>query len=134
MANYNACCRSNYFKVKDKEKFKTFLQQLDLELIQDAEVKQVGFMTQAGLPSSFYDEEKAEDVEINFIDKLSKHLADDEVAIVMEVGYEKMRYLNGYAVAVNSKGEKFEISLGHINNLAAKLTTKPAADITECQY
>ena len=41
----------------------------------------------------------------DFTEELSEHLADGWVAIIVEVGYEKMRYLHGYTEAFNNKGE-----------------------------
>ncbi len=61
---------------------------------------------------------------------LAAYLKDDEVAVLMEVGSEKLRYLCGFATAVNSKGETVSISLEHIYELARKL----GPNITPAQY
>ena len=42
----------------------------------------------------------------NFLEDLAPLIADDWVAIMFEVGAEKLRYITGFAVAINSKGEK----------------------------
>ncbi|MHB8409563.1 MAG: hypothetical protein ACYDHY_15975 [Acidiferrobacterales bacterium] len=55
---------------------------------------------------------------------VSQHLAKDEVAIFMEVGAEKLRYLVGYAVAINDKGKRKTVSLGDIYKQAEKLVPK----------
>lgn len=48
----------------------------------------------------------------------------------MEVGSEKLRYLRGYATAVNSDGKTVSMSLEGIYRLAAKLGTR----ITRAEY
>ena len=52
--------------------------------------------------------------EIDFLKELSTHLVEGEVAVVMETGAEKLRYLIGYAAAVNHKGETVDVALTDI--------------------
>lgn len=53
---------------------------------------------------------------------LAGHLADDsQVAILIEVGMEKLRYLGGVAVAVNKAGDSRSIDLDDISDLAREL-------------
>lgn len=52
------------------------------------------------------------------------------MAIVREIGYEKMRYLVGYTVAVNAAGESLEVSLDDIYEAAKRL----GKHITACEY
>ncbi|HEU5223139.1 MAG TPA: hypothetical protein VFU07_05585 [Candidatus Lumbricidophila sp.] len=54
-------------------------------------------------------------------DLVALHLADESIAVFEEVGFEKMRYLYGAAIAVNSKGERREVLLGNIYDLAKEL-------------
>ena len=129
MANYHASARSNYFKVKDVTKFKQFCEDLDMTFIENTEGA-VGFLceeTQEGsIPthkrvvnqeeSDFDDWE-----EVDFDHELSKHLENGEIAVYMEVGHEKFRYLVGAAVAVNSHGETCEISINDIYQKATGL-------------
>lgn len=75
-----------------------------------------------------YDAEKEE--EIDFPRELSKHLAEGDVAIIQEIGYEKMRYFVGYAVAVNSKGKTVTVSLNEIYEHAKNLGNH----ISLCEY
>jgi len=44
----------------------------------------------------------------------------DEIAVVMEAGAEKHCYVGGWAVAINSKGERAQVTLHDIYALAAK--------------
>ena len=58
------------------------------------------------------------DHEIDFYAELAKHLQNGWVAIVMEVGAEKLRYVTGYAVAVNHNGKCCDVSIDRIYQLA----------------
>jgi hypothetical protein len=62
---------------------------------------------------------------------VARHLADDEVAIFMEAGAEKHRYVAGNAIAINSKGEIETVFLTDIYEKAKHLSSKP---ITIAEY
>jgi uncharacterized protein YciW len=51
----------------------------------------------------------------------------------MGTGYEKMRYLVGYAIAINNRKERREIDLAQIYELAKQVTLKPKR-ITRAEY
>lgn len=53
---------------------------------------------------------------------IASHLEENQVAILVEVGQEKLRYLGGTAVAVNAAGETRRVDLDDILELAAQLT------------
>ncbi len=115
MANYYEQARTNYFKVKDAEKFQEFVENFGgIDLVVQEQTGQYALLfDETGIPS-FYLNEDAEDIEVDFIDDLAKHLTDDSIAVFEAVGSEKMRYLNGYAIAVNSKGERVDINIAEI--------------------
>jgi hypothetical protein len=135
MANYYEQARSGYVKVKDKEAFRAFLERFGgaVEMIEDDKGR-VGFLAQEGIPSTYMpDDSGSEPEEVDFVSELAGHLADHEVMIVTGTGYEKMRYLVGYAVAINNKKERREIDLAQIYELAKQLTRKPKR-ITRAEY
>ena len=135
MANYYEQARSGYVKVKDKEAFRAFLERFGgaVEMIEDDKGR-VGFLAQEGIPSTCMpDDSGSEPEEVDFVSELAGHLADHEVMIVMGTGYEKMRYLVGYAVAINNKKERREIDLAQIYELAKQLTRRPKR-ITRAEY
>lgn len=116
MANYYASCRSNYFRVEDIEAFKALMEEHECKVLfrpdpEDPGKELVGFyvddMDSGALPN--YDNENEE--EIDLIDEISRHLQENEVCVVQEVGAEKMRYLNGYSIAVNAAGEKLGVDI-----------------------
>jgi len=102
-------------------------------MIEDDEGR-FGFLAQFGIPSTCMPEEAGgEAEEVDFVSELAGHLADHEVMIVMGTGYEKMRYLVGYAIAINNKKERREIDLAQVYELAKQLTQKPKR-ITRAEY
>jgi hypothetical protein len=133
MANYYASCRSNYFNVKNDEAFIEAMSAVpSIELCRTKN----GFAILgscpdgSGWPSWAYDEETDTDIEIDLPDIVSKHLVDNDVAIFMESGAEKLRYISGWAEAINNKGERKSISLSQIYDLAAELGTS----VTHAEY
>jgi hypothetical protein len=124
MANYYANSRSNYFRVRDKEAFKAFCETFNVEYIEDKDGRS-GWCGHdddcGGIPGDIYNEETGDSEDIDFPLEVSKHLCDGEVAIMLEVGNEKLCYIIGYAVAINSKGERKVINLLDIYNAAKEL-------------
>lgn len=121
MANYYAKARSNYFGVKDEKEFLKWTESHDFEV----EVNEDGLFSISpsenddfgGWP--YYDPET--DSEIDICEELSHHLQDEHVAVLQEVGNEKLRYLNGFSLAVNSKGEVKRVDIYDIYNIAKTL-------------
>jgi hypothetical protein len=136
MANYYESTRTNYFKVKDATAFQSFIQKfggIDLVVQEKTGHYALLFDSESSVPCFYYDEEKDDDVEIDFMHELSRHLCDDSIAVIMGAGAEKLRFINGYAYAINSKGEQVELNLAHIYKLARdKFGEK--AEITLAEY
>ena len=133
MGTYNCTARSNYFRVHDPEKFRQLCEKYDLTMISKEVGKEVryGFLNEGGdLDPVIYDE-GATEPSGNFLDELTKHIVPGDVAILMEIGYEKMRYLNGAALAVSSKGIEKNLNIHDIYTELEKLGFK---DFTACEY
>lgn len=129
MANYIAVARSNYFKVKDQAAFEEEARLYNLtvrEAVRDQGQGSVMIHPDqdgdcGGWPGFIWDDELEEDIEFDLHGWLAGHLVDGEVAVLEEVGFEKLRYLVGVAVAVNSRGETRSVQLGDIQELALQL-------------
>ena len=137
MANYYGSARSNYFKVKDEEAFKEAMAAIpDIEVDGDNNkgfcVLVSGNSDSGGWPGFYMDEDDVEH-EADVPAAVAEHLQDDEVAIFMEAGAEKLRYLVGFAEAINNKGEREGISINRIYDIAAGMTNKPE-NLTSCEY
>lgn len=60
---------------------------------------------------------------------VSRHLAPGQVAVFHALSIQsRMEWLSGYALAINSAGERREVSLYDINDLAAELTDQPVTE------
>ena len=122
MANYVATARSNYFKVKNPKTFKSWV----------ANCPNVGFISMddgtfavysddpdsGSWPNYRWNEETEYYEEFDIFAEIAEFLIDGEIAVFMEVGAEKLRYCNGYAIAVHYSGEYETLNLGRIYDLA----------------
>jgi len=137
MADFTAHARSNYFLLRDaaaRSAFDDFAAAASMKVITaDENPLRVGLISEndhGTWPSVIVDEDSEEEIEMEVPAHISQWLADGAVAIFMEVGAEKMRYLNGYAVAINNQGEERTVSLNDIYERAADL----GADVTAASY
>jgi hypothetical protein len=136
MANYEPFVRSNYFQVRDPEAFRSWCQGLGLEVIGNEDPEHgmlFGFIADDGVPCDRYDEGAGEYVEIDFYAELATHLLDGWIAEVRGIGYEKMRYLDGYTVAVDHAGETIAVNLDDIYKKAREYWGE-RVHCTACEY
>jgi len=139
MANYYGSARSNYFRVKDREAFMEDMDKLYGVSISELERDDTGRFVLLGnhddggdwCVSEDTDDEDYEDVYLP--ERVAPHLAEHEVAIFIDAGSEKLCYIHGCAVAINSKGESVRIMLSDIYEQAKQLTEHPE-NITEATY
>jgi len=122
MANYYGYARTSSFKVKDVDEFKKSLEKFDVEIYDDGN----NFVTvlssaEEGWQSHVYDDEGFDLIEVDPIEEMAKHLEDDEVLIAVMIGHEKLRYIDGWAQAINNKLESRFVSLYNIYGLAKEL-------------
>jgi hypothetical protein len=140
MANYTSTARTNYFRVKDVDAFNKWIEQFGgIEVVKKTIGLETGFgmLFDDGMPTVRWEidldadgNEQEGDVDIDFMDELAEHLADDEVAIFQEAGAENMRYVNGHTIAINNKKEVRSINLDDIYEVAKQL----GKNITKAQY
>jgi hypothetical protein len=72
--------------------------------------------------------------EIDLVAELAQHLPKGQVAVLMEVGAEKLRYLTGIAIAVNHKGRAAVVSLDDVYRKAACTFRVSENQITRAAY
>ena len=119
MANYGGYARSNYFRVRDASAFLGWVETLPGVVARRGDAPErfvllVEDGDDGGWPNWRYHEDVEDEEEIDLHAELAEHLAEGEVAILEEVGAEKLRYLVGYAVAVNHRGETLSVSIHEI--------------------
>lgn len=142
--NWTGTARSNYFHVKDPAKFRAVVAGItDLTLLTaaDGRVGLRGDDADSGgwpiiwsiFPGVLVGSDEADDADddqVSVIDLVADHLADGEVAILMEAGSEGSRYITGNAIAINNRGEEVAINLDDIYDRAKHL----GAHMTEAKW
>ncbi|HTL66184.1 MAG TPA: hypothetical protein VL200_00850 [Lacunisphaera sp.] len=134
MANYYCSSRSNYFRVKNATAFRHWAESLGIEVHE--KLGTAGYF--AVFPArdddtgAFPNTNPTTEKEIDFAAELSAHLADGSIAVILEVGAEKLRYLHGHAVAVDFRGKRVQVFLDDIYELAAR--TFPGREIIPAEY
>ena len=134
MANYYAAARTNYFRVKDEQAFRKWAGDLSCEICDDQEGRFCllpGEYTDDGtFPSCRFDENN-DGVDFEFEEELAQHLQPGSVAIIMESGAEKLRYVHGHAIAIRSDGKQVSLSLRDIYDKAEK---ELEGEVTAAEY
>ena len=136
MANYYGQSRTNYFLVKDADAFKAEMANYEVTVIEQQMHGKTGYgildadSDGGGLQWSQFNEETEDYDDLAWEDIIGKHLKDGSVCVLMETGAEKYRYLTGWAVAFNNKGESRRVNLTDIYDLAKELGT----DVVLAEY
>jgi len=142
MTHYSATARSNYFAVKDETAFREWATRLGLTVMEDALYGKTAKCIRrfaispgnrdhgGGWPFNVRNEETGGYDSVEVAEQLSAHLADDEVAVLLEVCYNDLQYVTGLAEAVNNKGSAEFVSLDSIYAVARRL----GKNITRAEY
>lgn len=133
MANWIGSARTNYFRVKDVDAFKSWAQAASLAVFE--EDGRFGVYSEdeyGGWPSIVFDHDATEaHRDFDIVHELAQHVADGEIVICLEAGAEKLRYITGNAIAFKASADgpdKISITLDDIYDLAAeKWGERPSA-------
>lgn len=128
MPNYRVNTRTNWFRVKNVDKFMTWLKRFGSQIYMQASMKKgkdtyfvlIGNCECGEFPFNT-ELDNDNEPQIDFMDHIAKHfLSNEDIMIVLESGAEKMNYIGGIAVAYNSRGLTTYITLDSIYELAQK--------------
>lgn len=120
MSTYTPLARTNYVSVADSEALREAVSLYDLEIVvQSPTSPKIALLGYNGWPTTHPAGDG--DGEVDLLGLIATHLDPGEVLVVIEVGHEKMRYLNGWASAINAAGERVEITLDSIYEMARPL-------------
>ena len=146
MANYCCTIRTNYFHVKDEEKFRALMDRsygcedsIELWKERDANGNTVfGFGVYggiSGLRSAGADEDDDYDESSydEFLDGLQECVADDDAIIILEAGNEKMRYIVGSATIITSSNRAYLDIEDLAKQKASEFLCNPSWQ-TQCTY
>ncbi len=135
MANLYGSARSNYFRVKDANAFHEWTERRQLEVFKsDKEADVVAINPSEDSDGAWPSYDLEEDAEFELATELAEHLVPGQVAVLLEVGAEKLRYLTGLAIAVNAEGGMVELTLSDIYRTAARAFRVPESEITSAEY
>ena len=135
MANWYGSARSNYFRVKDANAFHEWTERRQLEVFKsDKEADVVAIYPSENSDGAWPTYDLEEDAEFDLATELAEHLVPGQVAVLLEVGAEKLRYLTGQAIAVNAEGGMVELTLSDIYRTAARAYRVPESEITRAEY
>lgn len=138
MSNDVGRARSNYFHVREPDAFHAALAAAspDLRVWTHGEGTDPSFVAvcsddpdTGSWPSGHYDADD-EWVELDLVALIAPHLREGEVAVLMEAGFQKLRYVFGHAVAFNNSGESVQLNLNQIYEQARPLGHR----ITHAEY
>ena len=146
MANYCCTIRTNYFHVKDEEKFRELMKRVygcedSVELWEEKDsdgMTVFGFGTYggiAGVANAADDEEElCDDTSYDeFINGLQECVADDDAIIILEAGNEKLRYVIGSATIITSSTYEYLDITSIAVDKAVDLLGNPKWE-TRCEY
>ena len=105
MANYYGMVRTNYFGVKDVNKFKELTNKLIAEdniLIEQSKDGKWCIASHSSIDYCIDEEECDYDLD-TFFKEMQKCIADNDAMIWTEIGNEKLRYFVAYSIVVTSK-------------------------------
>lgn len=122
MANYYCAARSSYFRVTDEDKLRDLIEKVDDAELWEQEIdgqKHFAFGAYAGI-TEYYDEEE-DDLMHDITPDLQELIPDDEVIIIQESGYEKLRYVHAWSVIITKEKIKVldltSLSMGEAKKL-----------------
>jgi hypothetical protein len=138
MANDSGAARSNYFHVRDIDAFRRDLAAASEELgiwvhgegSDPAFVAVYSEEPDTGCWPSGHHDERDEWVELDLVALIAPHVIDGDVVVLMETGWQKLRYLFGHAVAFSHAGETRELNLNGIYELGREL----GPNVTYAEY
>jgi hypothetical protein len=123
VANYYGQGRTNTFAVRDVDALKSALADYEIEVI-DRDDSQVTLLAnnEDGDFSvwTFDDDEDTED-SVFIPDMIAEFMQPGQIAVFVHSGWEKMRYMSAWGLAVHSDGRQIRISVDDIYAIAAKV-------------
>ena len=118
MANWYGQSRSNYFNVKDEAAFHEWAESRDLQVLENPDglfgIAPSSMSEDGDWPSFFFRDESGEFEDIDLRQELIEHLAEGQVAILMTIGSEKLRYLTGFSEALAWDGRRISVNIADI--------------------
>lgn len=116
--NYEEQGRTNYFKVKDKSALEEYAEKA--QVVIDWEEDKAALFADFGFQFQYEDEDTGEVEDLDIVESAKEFLADGEVLVLQSCGREGQRYVAGWTMACNNKGEMVSFDLDDIYEKAAQ--------------
>lgn len=104
MANYNGTGRTNYVKIRDMDALRATIDRWNIGVEIVEKDGHVAFLGDTGddfsLPSYCETDEGVEHDDA--LTLLAGHMEDGQILVAQQSGHEKLRYVDGYARALNN--------------------------------
>ena len=122
MANWYGTARTNFVRFADQKAFnkaRRLTEKLGMTWHKHGDAKLTAMISGDDDSGGFnlYDSDR--DIEHEWFE-FAELLADGQILVGMVAGAEKLRYVDGYAFAINKQGEMVDIHLNEIYALAEK--------------
>ena len=134
MANYTCAIRTNYFRVKDADKFKAFMSTVystkaEIKVFESLDkdgVARYGFGCCGQIRGIWPTNEDGIFFEYAaFIEGLQELVAEDDAIIIFETGSDGLLYLTGTADVITTEGHKYLRIEDWATKVAAKMLHNP---------
>lgn len=133
MATYVSLGRTNYFLPANRRRLDELLADSGIQVEQEAGGDRVVLLDTEGTDWVIYRDD--EDDEGTWIpDVIAEYLQPGEIVIFQTIGHEKLRFLNGQAVAVSHTGQQVNLSMEDIYRQAAEAFGVPVNSISRAVY
>ena len=139
MAQWIGVARSNYVKIADVDGLVKALEPFEIEVMGgDANVGKVMFTVSqesddGGWPTYACAEDGTE-IKFDPAIHICPFMEEGQILVMQEVGWEKLRYVTGHAVAYNKAGASTSVNIDDIYAKAAAFFEVKEDDITLAQY
>ncbi len=123
VATYYGQGRTNTFAVRDVDAVKAALADYEIEVIErgDSQVTLLANSEDGDFSVWTFDDEGDTEDSVFIPDMIADHLQDGQIAVFVHSGWEKMRYMSAWGLAVHSDGRQIRISVDDIYAIAAKV-------------
>lgn len=132
MATYTSLGRTNYFACEIDE-LENLLRGSGIALERDSDGERAVLLDTEGADWVIYRDDE-DDEGVWLPDVIAEYLKPGEIAVFQTIGHEKLRVLNGQAVAVNHTGQQVHVGIDDIYSAAAEAFGIPSTAISRATY
>lgn len=140
MANFVTHARTNYVTIKDPETFKKEMEFWNIEVVADCDNTPnfVCLLPANGSENGFdivrFDEKTGDEKTFRFEEHVVPHMEQGQVLVAQSIGYEKLGYITGQAVAFTHDKPPVRVDISDIYKKAADAFNVDVNNTTLAEY